>query len=70
MKETELKPCPFCGLAEPLHKVIKFYDGSWVVSHYCDPEDHVLKIGISVYGDTREKAIERWNRRATDGKAD
>lgn len=70
MKETNLKPCPFCGLAESPHKVSKLSDGSWVVSHYCDPEDLVLKISISVYGNTKKEAIERWNRRATDGKAD
>jgi hypothetical protein len=41
-----------------------------MVSHDCDPEDVVLKISISAYGNTKKEAIERWNRRATDGKAD
>ena len=70
MNKTELKPCPFCGRAESPRKMRRLYDGSWIVSHFCDPEDLVLKISISVYGNTKKKAIERWNRRATDGKAD
>jgi hypothetical protein len=70
MKETEMRECPFCGLAESPHKVRKLFDGSWMVSHDCDPEDVVLKISISAYGNTKKEAIERWNRRATDGKAD
>jgi hypothetical protein len=50
--------------------VKKLFDGSWMVSHDCDPEVWELKISISVYGNTKKEAIERWNRRATDGKAD
>jgi hypothetical protein len=70
MEETKLRECPFCGRAESPHNVRKLYDGSWVVSHFCDPEDLVLKISINVYGNTKKEAIERWNRRATDEKAD
>ena len=70
MKETELKPCPFCGLAGSLNKSIKLNDESWAVLHYCDPKDWALKISVSVYGNTKKEAIERWNRRATDEKAD
>lgn len=70
MNETELKPCPFCGLAESSHKLRKMRDGSWVFSHYCDPDVEKLTICIHVYEDTREEVIEKWNRRATDGKAD
>jgi hypothetical protein len=70
MKETEMRECPFCGFAGSFNKSIKLNDESWAVLHYCEPEGWGLKISISVYGNTKEEAIERWNRRATDGKAD
>ena len=63
MKETELKPCPFCGKVEDEHSVHTRNDGSWVFSHPCDRDDGELTIFISVYGKTKEELINRWNRR-------
>lgn len=62
-----MKRCPFCGkeIREgfPTVSYIEAHD-VWLVSHYCDHENDDLGVCISVYGKTREEAIERWNHRA------
>ena len=56
---TELKPCPFCGRDG---RIIRVY-GYFVP--YCTNESCIL-YKIDVCYDTKEKAIEAWNRRASD----
>ena len=50
--KTELKPCPFCG-GKPFLSGIKVF---WVVCENC--------LGSAANADSREGAINRWNRRA------
>lgn len=65
---TELKPCPFCGSKA---KIFDTMDGEWYVS--CSQSEY-QETGIIcscipstwIY-DTKEDAIEAWNRRASDG---
>lgn len=64
MKETELKPCPFCGgkaVIEP-YRVRKGYEANIQCNGGC-----ILHMGTITY-DTEEEAVEAvitaWNRRA------
>ena len=71
MKETELKPCPFCG-----NKNINVVDATFALGLYdtdCEVSFNVMcSVSSSGCGastgwwDSREGAIEAWNRRATD----
>lgn len=63
-----LARCPFCKgdyKSEP-HcdiSVTKLSENEWVVSHYCPVDkDGNPTVTINAYGETREKAISRWNR--------
>ena len=66
---TELKPCPFCGDAW-----IYVSDGSYTSGY----ESFGYKVECRCKGSfmampwkiTKEKAIEAWNRRVDNGKAD
>ena len=62
---AELKPCPFCG--------------GEVVQHHATSEELCIDLGYRFfceklccmqvkYYETKEEAIEAWNRRAEDGK--
>ena len=62
MKETELKPCPFCGGEAKLEKADM---GCWKIKCTKCPCD----FGRYWYLRKRD-AKKAWNRRATDGKAD
>ena len=64
MKETELKPCPFCGVIEDISLVHQMIDGTWVFHHFCEREKDELAVVISVYGNSKKEVIELWNRRA------
>lgn len=57
MKNSELKPCPFCG-EKP--KVVEDISVSWVV---CDNE-RCMVYARTLLNKTREEAIEAWNARA------
>ena len=65
MKETELKPCPFCGSTEEPFIMPHAGGRRWSLDHYCsrDKNDEIT-IVISIYGNSREEVIARWNRRA------
>lgn len=68
MKEylKRMRPCPFCG-----HNSFTF---TWidqltdkitgkdycVLHHYCDPVEPISTV-ITIYGDTENDCIERWN---------
>ncbi len=57
----ELKPCPFCGGTK--FNIVNVYgEDFYVACHTC------TTCGPS--GETYEEAIEAWNRRVEDGKAD
>ena len=64
---SKLKKCPYCGEEVsadfPTVSYIEAHD-LWLVSHYCGHEVDTLSVCISVYGKTKEEAIERWNHRA------
>ena len=63
----ELKPCPFCGrhellISSILHKLDDVEYSQWSV--FCDASG--CKVGCGAmcgYHDTKEQAIEAWNRR-------
>lgn len=73
MPGMNLKPCPFCG-AELKDKP-PFVDCHrteenkplWHVTHYCAHEGDDLGVCVTVYGDTKRQAVERWNTRVGDG---
>ena len=59
---TELKPCPFCGgtaiINYPAHNIAEVLCSRWS-----------CRASISMGGErSLDKVIERWNRRAEDGK--
>ena len=61
MKEPKLNPCPFCG-----GKNINLADYSGVIVFVqCDD-----CCATFPHFDTKEEAINAWNRRATDERAD
>lgn len=51
---TDLKPCPFCG-----GKAHIIHEGYWIMYEDCQSE--------SGYYETKEEAIEAWNRRDDNG---
>lgn len=64
---SELKRCPFCGCEVGDHfPYFYFHEGMevWVLHHNCPHENDDLTLAISVWGNTREEAVERWNHRA------
>ena len=64
--ENVLKPCPFCR-----NKVVEDYPyfyyneriKEWVIAHNCPHPRRDISVCITVYADTKEDAIERWNGR-------
>jgi Lar family restriction alleviation protein len=76
MKETELKPCPFCGGEAKLiiSTSTKWFSDDEKTIYFkvrCNSEDASC-IGTSVnhWEYTKERAVESWNRRAYERKAD
>lgn len=67
MKETELKPCPFCGGEA---EMIKHSFWNERKHSYSDRTYSIKCCGCSVetypFYDTKEKATESWNRRANN----
>lgn len=56
---TELKPCPFCG-----------GKGEILKSHNCEERPYLVicsndecKASVGIFSNTKEEAIETWNRR-------
>lgn len=70
MKETELKPCPFCG-GEAKIFIVKKGVKSIVEcqTHYCGFMRHSFNNGETDENVAFRLAI-AWNRRATDERAD
>lgn len=69
----ELKPCPFCGNEFPILNYSRAIDIFTVSCPNCHLNVHFGYASASVeigFEKARERAIERWNRRADNGKAD
>lgn len=67
MRETKLKPCPFCGgSAFTSKEIYPTGEEAWHVLHW---EDGNCFIANTINGDydTEEEAIEAWNRRTENG---
>ena len=63
----KLRECPFCGGRASIKRFVgKFFD---VYKVYCMNEDCYIEPATRSYYDKKE-AIEAWNRRYDDGKAD
>ena len=58
MSNTELKPCPFCGGKAKAYVTIRGFYGV-----DCDSNECITHTMVANY-DTKEIAIEEWNRRA------
>ena len=69
MKETELKPCPFCGSEAEL---IKHSFWNEKKQNYADKTYSIKCCNCSVetyeFYETEELVIRAWNRRADDGR--
>jgi len=61
MSKVELKPCPFCGGKSWVLKIPNESNKKYVV--VCKDDDCGASLGN--YSETREKAINAWNRRVT-----
>jgi hypothetical protein len=69
MNKTELKPCPFCGITDRVKLLTEtpYYD----YEHNRGRRAVVCTLcGCSIFGRNNDEAIERWNRRATNGNED
>lgn len=64
MPNEELKPCPFCGGEAVIWTMDEFDDGDF----YYRAECRNCQAGFGVNHETKEEAIESWNRRADDGR--
>jgi Lar family restriction alleviation protein len=63
---NNIKPCPFCGSTNI--SCTQLRDGTYVISHHCDLNLSDLTTVANAYGNSKEEAIERWNRRANESK--
>lgn len=71
---SKMKPCPFCGKRidkdDPTYGLLYLEkQGAWFVHHVCDFDEKAkpqIDVSISVYGNTKEEVIKRWNRRNAD----
>ncbi len=59
MSEIKLKPCPFCGGSAELYKVWSGYSVKCCGNERC----HMQAVPLPAY-ETKERAVEAWNRRA------
>lgn len=63
-----MKPCPFCGkkiTEDDSVFGVHFIGDShgWVLNHFCHKHTEKLDVVLTVYGDTKEEVIERWDGR-------
>ena len=70
-----MKPCPFCGeKIERKHPVWGVHYNNlcekWIFDHTCHIGTTQVDVTTTVYGDTEEEAVERWNRRAEIQKSE
>lgn len=67
MKETELKPCPFCG-GNPMSYSYDPFDG--YQGNLTKYAVRCLRCTAKISAATKEKAHEMWNRRADNERTD
>lgn len=62
-----LRVCPFCKSdhTDEWTWIVHLEDGRYSLCHYCHPDVVGLHTTVSVYGDSEDECIERWN---ADGK--
>ena len=66
--------CPFCK-SDHTNKwtwYSQLKDGKWILCHYCNPDVPDLTMSVTVYGNSAEECIERWNGNGTkqEGESD
>lgn len=72
MDEIKLRPCPFCGKtpAVDVKGISDFYSssfGGFELRHACFENvrgNNLMVCMLTIKGDTKREAAERWNRRA------
>jgi hypothetical protein len=62
----QLKMCPFCGadVNTDLEWMGVRYNGmigKWVFSHWCNQKDATDGVFITVYGNSKQDVIDKWN---------
>jgi hypothetical protein len=59
-----MRKCPFCKkevvFDEPWFSQFGD-DKTWVFNHYCDHEPNKMGVVITIYGDTAEEVIAKWD---------
>lgn len=62
-----LRVCPFCKSdhTDDWTWISHLPDGRYILCHYCKPEPEGYDRVVTVYGDSEDECIERWN---ADGK--
>ena len=71
---AELKKCPFCGSDHTdrwtwISKLEK-EEERYVLTHYCQPNDGNNFTTITIYSNSKEDVIGRWNNRGKKYPAD
>jgi len=64
----QLKPCPFCG--EKLKEDWNDKDHYLFLTHKTVLGDCPLRLGVIITAYDKKQIVERWNRRADNGKED
>ena len=63
--KDKLRPCPFCKSTHENRWTwidkLENHENQYILLHYCNPQPTKYDRVISVYGDTKEECIERWN---------
>ena len=58
-----MRKCPFCGKEANFSDVYLHQfsdDKTWCFNHYCDHEPGKLGVTITIYGDSREEVLAKW----------
>ena len=75
-RESELRPCPFCGAGETQIRDQTVWTGqrsvvtSVEIHHWCEPKSTQLRSHLRVVGKTREEAIEAWEGKKPEQESD
>ena len=58
-----MRKCPFCNKEVSFEHphISQLNDNSWVFYHYCGLETGKLNTVITIYGDTEEEIIAKWD---------
>lgn len=64
MSKTEMRDCPFCNAKiSSEFPDMMFVEGlkKYVFTHACNYVNGAHTVFVSIYGDTEEEAINKWN---------